>query len=121
MKEYGKFLVTWLLSMVSSFVVVAFWAGDYRATITSKLDSLVQFDREMDLNYKRIEQEGTRALQSHIVDNSRELKDLDRRVSHTEIIVESLSELKADVREIKVRLGDVQERQKRMEDLKGIK
>lgn len=136
MKDHLKLLVTGLLSVGTSVVLFAVGIGVHR----EKVDNLVRetrdlkelriqvaaHDRQINVNtdhIKAMEVEGTKALQSHMADNSREGKDFERRMSHVEIIVESLSDLKADVREIKVRLGDVQERQKRMEDLKsnGIK
>lgn len=116
MKDYGKLFATWLFSMVGSLLIGTFWMGSYQATMDAKIRAVEREDIELIAGYKRMESEGTRALQSHVVDNSRELKDMDRRVSHCEVIIESLSDLKADVREIKVRIGDVQERQKRIEE-----
>lgn len=110
MKRFGELLGTAFLSVLLSLLAGAIVAGGYMRQVDNDAAKL----KEMDAL-------GTKALQAHVADNYQESKNYERRLSHIEIVVESLSDLKADVREIKVRVGDVQERQKRLEDANHVK
>lgn len=105
MKRYIELILTAIVSVFCSVLVFAFVAGGYM--------------RQIDINtghLKELESAGTKALQGHMAADARDSRETDRRLSHVEAAVESLIDLKTDVREIKVRVEDVQERQRRIEE-----